>query len=105
MRLFSLSTAIFGALVCVPAPALAWSDSLHGRSNAAAMPPIHAYPARENHCPDGLQPVVVGGVVCCGSPTHYGYESNAHPRPRGSRARRIGVAYGKGYNEIYPVAD
>jgi hypothetical protein len=41
---------------------------------AAAMPAsamdakIYPYHSKHNYCPDGLQPVSVGGVICCGQP-------------------------------------
>ncbi|MCM2560553.1 hypothetical protein M8756_04220 [Lutimaribacter sp. EGI FJ00015] len=41
---------------------------------AAGMPAsamdakIYPYHSKENYCPSGLQPVVLGGVVSCGQP-------------------------------------
>ena len=41
---------------------------------AAAMPAaamdakLYPYHAKANYCPGGLQPIVMGGVVCCGQP-------------------------------------
>lgn len=34
----------------------------------AQEPPIYPY-ATENFCPAGLQPIQLGGVICCGVPT------------------------------------
>ena len=43
-----------------------------------------------NYCPAGLQPVVVGGVICCGKPnTGMSYQQvMAHPRPAKKRHYR-----------------
>jgi hypothetical protein len=89
----SLISAVFGAALLGAAPALAWSDGPMGQPATNEIA-VWAYPSAHNFCPAGLQPVTIGGVVCCGQPTHYGYSS--HPAP----ARRAGtyVAYDKGYS-------
>lgn len=54
------SKAAFAALGLTLAsllPAQAWADAK-----------IYAYPAAANYCPDGLQPVTIAGVICCGTP-------------------------------------
>lgn len=45
---------------------------------------VHPYKAA-NYCPAGLQPVTVGGVICCGTPN-----TSAHyvDRPGGKRHYR-----------------
>ena len=42
-----------------------------------------------NYCPAGLQPVVVGGVICCGKPnTGMSYQQvMAHPAPKKVKKR------------------
>ena len=35
---------------------------------AEGGPRIYAYSSHENYCPDGLQPVTISGVICCGTP-------------------------------------
>ena len=42
---------------------------------------LYPYPTSANYCPAGLQPVVLGGVICCGQPnTHMSYkEVMRHP--------------------------
>ena len=64
-----LITAGFG-LLAMAAPAMA---------DAKLFP----YPAA-NYCPAGLQPIQLGGVICCGVPnqgvTYSQYQ--AHPAPR-----------------------
>ena len=42
---------------------------------------IYPYASSENYCPDGLQPITISGVICCGTPnTSQSYQSvMAHP--------------------------
>ncbi|WP_205965339.1 hypothetical protein [Pseudooceanicola onchidii] len=51
---------------------------------AAADAKLFPYPAKANYCPEGLQPIQMGGVICCGVPnqsvTYSQYQ--AHPAPR-----------------------
>ena len=51
---------------------------------AAADAKLFPYPASANYCPAGLQPIQLGGVICCGVPnqevTYAQYQ--AHPAPR-----------------------
>jgi hypothetical protein len=88
------------ALTCASlaaAPVLAWSDNMtQPASNENA---VWAYPSSANYCPAGLQPVTIGGVICCGTPTHYGYKSHPAATKRYYRAASDYVAYGKGYSE------
>lgn len=59
---------------------------------AAAQMPIYGYATSENNCPAGLQPIVVGGIICCGTPNQsMSYQqANAHPVTRKtSRVRRV----------------
>ncbi len=98
-----LSATLIGLLACTAAPALAWDGRSSARPATSHMPPIWAYPSKQNYCPAGLQPVVVGGVICCGTPTHAGYRAEDHPRPRRAQKPRAKtwVATGKGYGEGY----
>ncbi|SHI77381.1 hypothetical protein SAMN05444000_10323 [Shimia gijangensis] len=65
-----ISIVAFSALLAAPATAQTWS------SNAPKIGPVNqpeglliqAYPTSSNHCQAGYQPVVVGGVICCGKP-------------------------------------
>lgn len=41
-------------------------------------PAITAYPSGANYCPEGLQPVQLGGEVSCGTPNAAG-DWNRHP--------------------------
>ncbi|MEQ9693412.1 hypothetical protein [Shimia sp. SDUM112013] len=58
------------SLSAAPAMAQTWS------SNAPKIGPVNqpegvvfqAYPAAANYCPQGLQPITLGGVICCGTP-------------------------------------
>lgn len=99
MRYILLSAA--AGLVLAAAPAQAWSNRPYTQP-ATDTVPVWAYPTKQNYCPAGLQPVVVGGVICCGVPTHVGYRSNNHPRRKPHAALSNGyVATGKGYGEGY----
>ena len=61
-------TAYAGAFALGATQAMAWGDMYmgDGTHNPNSMPvqPYHG----PNYCPSGLQPVVLSGVVCCGSP-------------------------------------
>jgi hypothetical protein len=48
-----------------------------------------------NFCPAGLQPVSVGGVICCGSPNqHISYrQALAHPVKKHRHARKHRPVY------------
>jgi len=86
------TAAVTGAILAA-APALAWSgaDMTQPASNDML---IYAYPSKANYCPAGLQPISMGGVICCGTP-NAAYESHA---PR--RVKRVShtptVVYEKG---------
>ena len=34
----------------------------------AEGPQIYHYETQENYCPQGLQPIAMNGVICCGKP-------------------------------------
>ncbi|MGR3637004.1 MAG: hypothetical protein ACU0BK_13920 [Shimia sp.] len=61
------------AVAAAGAPAMAQTWS----SNAPKLAPVnqpegmlvHPFPSGANHCPTGLQPITMGGVICCGTPT------------------------------------
>lgn len=65
-----ISILAVAASTAAPAIAQTWS------SNAPNIGPvsqpegilIQAYPVSVNYCQTGYQPVVVGGVICCGIP-------------------------------------
>lgn len=64
---------------------------------AMAEMPIYAYGGAPNHCPSGLRPVVVGGVISCGTPNRsitY-QQANAHPvtKVRTRHTRRVVSSY------------
>lgn len=40
----------------------------HAGGSNPDSPAIQAWPTTEHYCPDGLQPVVVGGAISCGTP-------------------------------------
>ena len=67
MSVKSVSVAAFGAFLLTSSAAFAWG-------NGTAQ--THGYAGVKNHCPAGLSPVVVNGVICCGEPTsHISYQA------------------------------
>lgn len=66
--------------------ALAWGDMYMGdtTNNPNSNMLQHSYHA-PNYCPAGLQPVMAGGVICCGTPNAGPYVDRAgrthRPRP------------------------
>ena len=49
---------------------------------------VYPYATKYNYCPQGLKPVVVGGVICCGTPNqHISYQAAMSP-PRAHKPRR-----------------
>ena len=58
------------ALVAAPAMAQTWSSNAPqiGHVNKPEGLMIHPYQASGNYCPSGLQPITMGGVICCGTP-------------------------------------
>ncbi|KMW56276.1 hypothetical protein AIOL_001228 [Candidatus Rhodobacter oscarellae] len=77
------SAALMGA-VSFAAPALAWNETQPATDNML----VYAYKTKHNYCPTGLQPVVVGGVICCGTPNgHYeSHSASSHHRAHSSHA-------------------
>ncbi|WP_375175209.1 hypothetical protein [Pseudooceanicola sp.] len=67
---------------------------------AAADAKLFPYPASANYCPQGLQPVQMGGVICCGVPnqsvTYSQYQ--AHPTRRVYRAPYDGSKSPQGWD-------
>lgn len=47
------------------AAAIAMAATVPATAQEAKLYPYHA---KENYCPGGLQPIVMGGVICCGQP-------------------------------------
>lgn len=99
MRVLFPAAAAIG-LALAAAPAWAWSE--HPMTQPASNDmAVWAYPSKANYCPAGLQPVVVGGVICCGQPTHVGYVAQHAPKPKKHKPRPAPayVSYGKGYGD------
>lgn len=67
-KIFKLATIL--AFVSAPALAQTWSSNAPkiGPVNQPEGIMIHPAPASANYCPTGLQPITVGGVICCGTP-------------------------------------
>jgi len=60
-------TVAISATIAMSSQALAWGDMYmgDGTHNPNSVAPV-AYHG-PNYCPAGLQPVVLGGVICCGT--------------------------------------
>jgi hypothetical protein len=60
-------TVAIAATIAMSSQALAWGDMYMGdgthNPNSVALVAYHG----PNYCPAGLQPVVLGGVICCGT--------------------------------------
>ncbi|MEN8893118.1 hypothetical protein [Planktotalea arctica] len=63
-KVFAVAVA---ATIAASSQALAWGDMYMGdgthNPNSVAPQAYHG----PNYCPPGLQPVVLGGVICCGT--------------------------------------
>ncbi len=90
-----LFSGILAAAALSAAPALAWNESM--TQPATDEVAVFAYPAKANYCPAGLQPVVVGGVICCGVPTHQAYKAHRATKPR--KPAPTYISLGKGYDD------
>ncbi|APZ53700.1 hypothetical protein [Salipiger abyssi] len=66
----SVFLAAAAALSISASQAMAWGDMYMGDATAdpSRQPLVQAYPSA-NYCPAGKQPVIIGGVICCGVPT------------------------------------
>jgi len=58
-------------------------------SGTAGEPKYYPYPASANYCPAGLQPVSIGGIICCGTPnqSHTYAAAMSHPAPKRHKPR------------------
>lgn len=79
-KVFAFAVA---ATIATTSQAFAWGDMYMGKSVSSGKPQILAY-GGPNYCPTGLQPVVLNGVICCGTPNgSMSYQQMmAHPMPR-----------------------
>ncbi|WP_425037551.1 hypothetical protein [Primorskyibacter sp. S187A] len=62
------AAGLAGVLALGATQAMAWGDMYMGdqtENNPNSMP-VQAYHG-PNYCPAGLQPIVMGGVICCGT--------------------------------------
>ncbi len=71
MTRFSLIIAAVSLVGAAPLAAQTWSSNapVIGPINQPEGMMVHPYSASKNNCPAGLQPVTMGGVICCGTPT------------------------------------
>ena len=66
-------------------------------TGAQAEPRIYPYASATNYCPNGLQPITINGVICCGTPNQsVSYQqAMAHPvrAARKGMVRRVASTY------------
>ena len=79
MSFTKIFTVAATALTLSATTALAWDDAYKGvvRHNPNAEVLRNAYPSAANYCPAGLQPVLVSGEICCGTPNAGPYVNRA----------------------------
>ncbi len=79
MRFKTLLAAAAAAFMIGPGAALAWGDMYMGdaTNNPNTDFLVHTFPTSANYCPAGLQPVTVGGRICCGTPNAGPYINQA----------------------------
>lgn len=90
-------SAFAGAMALLATQASAWGDMYmgDGTHNPNSMAP-QAYHG-PNYCPAGLAPVVIGGVICCGTPA----QQVVVQQPKGYYNH--GQSYGQSQQyQIYP---
>jgi hypothetical protein len=77
---------ISAAFACALVPSGTFADG-HSTQTGPRIYPFHS---AENHCPTGLQPITINGVICCGTPNQkmtY-QQALAHPAPK-RHVRRV----------------
>ena len=87
--------AATAALTFSAGAALAWDDAYKGvvKHSPTANVLMHAYPTATNNCPAGLQPVLVGGVICCGTPNAAPYVNRAGGHKRVVKQKKHYVSH------------
>ncbi|MCT4607755.1 MAG: hypothetical protein N4A70_00955 [Pelagimonas sp.] len=94
MRLI-LKMAAVAALSVSGTAAFAWGDMYMGdaTNNPNSNMMVHSY-GGENYCPAGLQPVYVGGMICCGTPNAGPYinRSGGHKKVKRKMSRPAAYA-------------
>ena len=55
---------------------------------------LFPYPAKANYCPQGLQPIQMGGVICCGVPNQAVTYSQYQAHPVQRKRHYAPVSYG-----------
>ncbi|MDA7428216.1 hypothetical protein PGB28_07080 [Primorskyibacter aestuariivivens] len=76
-------TLAAGMLAASATAALAWGEMYMGDgTNDPNSGQMFPYQASANYCPSGLQPIVMNGVICCGTPTTTEHYYNAPVRTK-----------------------
>lgn len=93
MKKFICAAALCLA-ISTPVAAQTWSSNAPhiGPINQPEGMLIHPYPSPANYCPTGLQPVTLGGVICCGAPNT---SETYYNRAGGRRYMQMGCSEGQ----------
>lgn len=88
--------AITAALTLSGSTAFAWGDMYmgDGTNNPNSNTLVHSYSA-PNFCPAGLQPVTMGGVICCGEPNAGAYVDHGSVKRRRASTPRTYAPVGE----------
>lgn len=88
--------AITAALTSSGSAAFAWGDMYmgDGTNNPNSNTLVHSYSA-PNFCPAGLQPVTMGGVICCGEPNAGAYVDHGSVKRRRASTPRTYAPVGE----------
>ncbi|MDU8913987.1 hypothetical protein [Aestuariicoccus sp. MJ-SS9] len=78
----SAALALTGTVA--PAGGDAYTGDATNNPNSNVL--VHSY-AGANYCPEGLQPVTMGGVICCGTPNAGAYYDAPSTRRVAHRTR------------------
>lgn len=91
-----LAALAAGVIALSASQALAWGDMYMGDgTNNPNGGKIFPYAAKANYCPSGLQPVMVNGVICCGSPNtaHHFYNAPGKRKKKVHHRKRVSHGY------------
>lgn len=84
-KLISLAVLATTLAITLAAPVAAQTWSSNAPNIAPVNQPegilIQAYPTSINHCQAGFQPVVFGGVICCGTPNAGAAPTSSYAAP------------------------
>lgn len=107
MRFTTTVPAALAAILFSTTTAWAWDDAYKGDAthNPNSNVLMHEYHAT-NMCPRGQQPVMMGGVICCGEPNAGPYINRASAPKKAKRKMAKRVYAPVGVKGVYaPVGE